>query len=278
MTSYSGNCGRMLGQPSTPGAGTCPILLFVCRGNFLQSIILFQARAATVRGKWLKVLASSLRGMHFWIKFQRICLTAIQHSYIHKNTPFSGPPPLALHSGQCKPGSKNGGGLGTRLQDRNVNCTSIARVESLTCASMFCLSGWCIHNSIAGVKTLTFCLSGWCIHNSIAGVKTLTFCLSGWCIHNRIARVEGLTCQYGSSFQLALTHYAVTKFLQLDGFHPTFGGQVHNQEAAVHWNSHLQRTSFFYLLALIVQTQCSTPVLRTHLCYTQTLVLNALQK
>ena len=87
---------------------------------------------------------------------------------MYKGIPHPSPPPLALtvlHSGQCKPGSKNGGGLGTRLQDRNVNHTSIARVESLTCASMFCLLGWCIHNSVARVESLTFCLSGWCIHN-----------------------------------------------------------------------------------------------------------------
>ena len=57
--------------------------------------------------------------------------------------------------------------------------------------------------------------------------------------------------------------------------YPTSGGQTHDQEAAVQWT---ERSSFSYLLALMVRTQCSAslPVL-LQLHQTQTATL-ALQK
>ena len=49
----------------------------------------------------------------------------------------------------------------------------------------------------------------------------------------------------------------------IDGFqmpikHPTSRGQVHDQEVAVQWTFHLVRSSFLYLSALMLRTQCST--------------------
>ena len=48
----------------------------------------------------------------------------------------------------------------------------------------------------------------------------------------------------------------------IDGFQmpikrPTSGGQAHGQEAAVQQTFHLVRSSFFYLSALMVRTECS---------------------
>ena len=48
----------------------------------------------------------------------------------------------------------------------------------------------------------------------------------------------------------------------IDGFQmpikrPTSGGQVRDQEAAVQQTFHLERSSFFYLSALMVRTECS---------------------
>ena len=48
----------------------------------------------------------------------------------------------------------------------------------------------------------------------------------------------------------------------IDGFqmsikHPTSGGQACDQEAAVQWTFHLEKSSFFYLSTLMVRTQCS---------------------
>ena len=48
----------------------------------------------------------------------------------------------------------------------------------------------------------------------------------------------------------------------MDGFqmsikHPTSGGQARAQEAAVQQIFHLERSSFFYLSALMVRTQRS---------------------
>ena len=56
----------------------------------------------------------------------------------------------------------------------------------------------------------------------------------------------------------ALYMYSV----HIDGFqmsikHPTSGGQTRNQEAAVQQIFHLEKSSFFYLSALMVRTQCS---------------------
>ena len=38
--------------------------------------------------------------------------------------------------------------------------------------------------------------------------------------------------------------------------HHTSGGQMRNQEAAVQWTFHLERSSFYYHSALMVRTQC----------------------
>jgi len=58
----------------------------------------------------------------------------------------------------------------------------------------------------------------------------------------------------------------------IDGFqmsikHPTSGGQACAQEAAVQQIFHFERSSFFYLSALMVRTQRSAyyPVLRTQM-------------
>ena len=53
----------------------------------------------------------------------------------------------------------------------------------------------------------------------------------------------------------------------IDGFQistkcPTSRGQTHNQEAAIHTVAfHLERSSFFYLSALMERTQCSASLL-----------------
>ena len=49
------------------------------------------------------------------------------------------------------------------------------------------------------------------------------------------------------------------KSLPIDVFqmsikHPTSGGQTHNQEAAVQWTFHLERSSFSYVSVLMVRT------------------------
>ena len=51
-----------------------------------------------------------------------------------------------------------------------------------------------------------------------------------------------------------------TKQTAIDGFqmsikHPTSGGQAHAQEAAVQQIFHLERSSFFYISALMVRIQ-----------------------
>ena len=84
-----------------------------------------------------------------------------------------------------------------------------------------------------------------------------------------------------ASIQIAWHEYiSLCMCVRVDGFqisinHPTFRGQMHDQGAAVQWTLHLQRSSLFYLSALVVRTQCSAsfPVLCTQLHRMHTLTL-----
>ena len=49
-----------------------------------------------------------------------------------------------------------------------------------------------------------------------------------------------------------------TDGLQMSIKCPTSGGQTHDEEADVQRTFHLERSSFFYLPALMVRTRCST--------------------
>ena len=77
-------------------------------------------------------------------------------------------------------------------------------------------------------------------------------------------KVKMISCggEYKLLFLLGFTqHFLCT--VNIDGFQmsimrPTSGGQTRNQEAAVQWTFHLERSSFFYLSVLMVRTQCST--------------------
>ena len=51
-------------------------------------------------------------------------------------------------------------------------------------------------------------------------------------------------------------YYQAIVFINVN-LRPISGGQTCDQEAAVQWTFHLERSSFFYLSVLMVRTLCS---------------------
>ena len=51
-------------------------------------------------------------------------------------------------------------------------------------------------------------------------------------------------------------YYSIKKYysLQMLVKYPTSGGQTRDEDAAVQWTLHLERSSFFYLSVLMVRT------------------------
>ena len=58
------------------------------------------------------------------------------------------------------------------------------------------------------------------------------------------------------------SHFVVDYF-QMSIRRPTFGGQMRDQEAAIQQTFHLERSSFFYLSALMVRTRLLACTLHT---------------